>query len=566
MTHRGPLGIDRLITRQRPDQAIQVARLEVVRLGRELAQVRDTVVRRRGAEHRTRAGLGGHRRQRRPAAGRAAADRQPGAVGLAGVGQRPRGRDRVLHVDDAPLTAEPLPVAAAVAGRAPVVDVDDAYATAGEIRLLDVEQRHRVSGGPAVHPDHVGGQLAGGRRHVRVGGRVHQGMDRAPELPFQHRLPGRRQVAGVSGARLLAEHLHRAGGGIDPDDGQGRRRPARDAQDGHPVRRQAGGEDRVPDVEVGQLPGFRVEQPQPHLAPAVQHREPAVAQDRVRALTELPERARELLLGRVEGLRRLADQAHLVEVPPARPVGDHVQAGRVAPQGRQNRFLHAALDQPAPAGHAILDRCHPQLGPVPGHARMVPADPGQALAVRGRRGERVEVRAGDKLADGRGIRRRGAVERDADDGPDHLAVVMPLLDAPHLGAVGGEGEVGETERRLPRAPARPGGQRARIAAAPAVGPGRVQQVEPLIGMVREHDRDPAAGGRHRQVGQAAVLVHPGPGVPRLGQQRTPPGRPHRDARSSPALPRRAGVPATTRPCRSRADRRSAAAARPRRRR
>src|SRR5262249_9692323 len=32
----------------------------------------------------------------------------------------------------------------------------------------------------------------------------------------------------------------------------------------------------------------------------------------------------------------------------------------------------------------------------------------------------------------------------------------------------------------------------------------------------------ATGGRHRQVGQPAVLVHPGPGVPRLGQQRAPP--------------------------------------------
>jgi hypothetical protein len=44
-------------------------------------------------------------------------------------------------------------------------------------------------------------------------------VDRAPELPIQHCLPGRRQVTGVGDARFLAEHLYRAGGGIDPDDG-----------------------------------------------------------------------------------------------------------------------------------------------------------------------------------------------------------------------------------------------------------------------------------------------------------------------------------------------------------
>ena len=174
---------------------------------------------------------------------------------------------------------------------------------------------------------------------------------------------------------------------------------------------------------------------------------------------------------------------------------------------------------------------------------MVPADPGQALAVRGRSGERVEVRAGDQLADGGRIRRRGAVERDPHDGPGHLVVVMPLLDAPHLGAVGGEREVGVTERRLLRDPARLRGQRARIAAAPAVWPGRLQQVEPLISVVREDDCDPAAGGRHRQVGQPAVLVHPGPGVPRLGQQGAPPAvRTEMHDRHPPALGRQSFLP------------------------
>jgi len=42
---------------------------------------------------------------------------------------------------------------------------------------------------------------------------------------------------------------------------------------------------------------------------------------------------------------------------------------------------------------------------------------------------------------------------------------MPLLDAPHLGAVRGEREVGVTEGGLLRAPVRLGGQRARATAA-----------------------------------------------------------------------------------------------------
>ena len=67
-----PLGIG-------PDQAVEVARLELVRVARQRLEVADAVVARAGREDVAE----GQRAQRRVAAGAAAADRQP-----LGVGQR----------------------------------------------------------------------------------------------------------------------------------------------------------------------------------------------------------------------------------------------------------------------------------------------------------------------------------------------------------------------------------------------------------------------------------------------------------------------------------------------
>ena len=88
---------------------------------------------------------------------------------------------------------------------------------------------------------------------------------------------------------------------------------------------------------------------------------------------ELPERPGELLVGREQRLRRLAGQAELVDVPPAGPVGGHVEARVVLPERGQHRLPDAALEQPALARHPVLDRRDPQLGAVPGHVRVIPA-------------------------------------------------------------------------------------------------------------------------------------------------------------------------------------------------
>ncbi len=104
------------------------------------------------------------------------------------------------------------------------------------------------------------------------------------------------------------------------------------------------------------------------------------------------------------------------------------------------------------------------------------------------------------------------------------AGVMPLVHAPDLGAVGGDGEVGEAQRDggqgagagLRRHGHRVGGQRPWLLAA--AGHAGAGQVQPLVAEAGEQQVVAAVSGRDGQVGLAAVLVHPGPGVPWLGEQ------------------------------------------------
>ena len=100
-------------------------------------------------------------------------------------------------------------------------------------------------------------------------------------------------------------------------------------------------------VEIGQLGGVGVQHSQPHAAAAVHDGQAPVAEQGERPCAENPQRAGELFLGRIERLRRLAGQPDLVDVPPAGPVGRHVEAGAVPPGRGEHRFAQAALDQPA---------------------------------------------------------------------------------------------------------------------------------------------------------------------------------------------------------------------------
>ena len=83
----------------------------------------------------------------------------------------------------------------------------------------------------------------------------------------------------------------------------------------------------------------------------------------------------------------LAGQLHrlavldAVEVPPAVAVGDEVQPPGRVPLGLEDRLGRAAGDAPGLAG--VRERRQPELGPVPGHVRVVPAGPGDRGCRRG---------------------------------------------------------------------------------------------------------------------------------------------------------------------------------------
>ena len=239
-----------------------------------------------------------------------------------------------------------------------------------------------MRGRAAVHPHDVRRLLAVRGHRLRVRRRVHQRVHVAAVVPLQPDLARHRQVPGLRDLLgLPAQHLGLAGGRVDPDHRQRRLRAAGHRHDRVAIRGHAGHELLEWHLEVGQLAGLRVEHAQPHPALAVQHGQPPVAQRRVGPAPQLPQRVGELLLGRVQRLGRLADQANLVQVPPARPVRDHVQAGLVAPHRRQHGLPHPALNQPPASQHAVRNLGHPQFGPIPGHPGMIPADPGQPAPI-----------------------------------------------------------------------------------------------------------------------------------------------------------------------------------------
>src|SRR6185295_11956955 len=154
--------------RPRSEQADQVARLELVGVLDERAQVADPEIGAAGIE------LVGERERgkRREAGGAAAADGLSGAVDQALVGEELRARHAVVDVDDAPLALEPLAVRLAVAGRAAVVHVENGEAPAREQLDARREARERGRGGTAVARDDERRQLAIGAIEGPAGRRV----------------------------------------------------------------------------------------------------------------------------------------------------------------------------------------------------------------------------------------------------------------------------------------------------------------------------------------------------------------------------------------------------------
>ena len=135
-----------------------------------------------------------------------------------------------------------------------------------------------------------------------------------------------------------------------------------------------------------------------------------------------------------------------------------------------------------------------------------------------------------------GLIGRRAVQRHCHDRAADLAVLMPLLHAPDLALVGRQGEVGVAEAgRSQRAGAvaawhaAGSGVSGRGCSLPSACPARRGRAAGRrswrTGSRGRRAAVPRLTGRkaargHRQVGLAAVLVHPGAGVPWRGQQRS----------------------------------------------
>ncbi len=125
MVDRRTLDVQVARLRVGADQAVEISRLELVRVARERFEIADSVV----ARARAKRVAEGERRKRRIAAGAAAADRNAFTVDAARFREVFDEVFAVVHVDDAPLAVESLAIGAAVTARAAVVDVGDRPAT-----------------------------------------------------------------------------------------------------------------------------------------------------------------------------------------------------------------------------------------------------------------------------------------------------------------------------------------------------------------------------------------------------------------------------------------------------
>lgn len=231
---------------------------------------------------------------------------------------------------------------------------------------------------------------------------------------------------------------------------------------------------------------------------AVQRGEPAVP--------ELPQGAAELLLTRTELL------AVTVEVPPAGAVARVQETAVRRPVGLGDGLLRAAGHPAGLPERALVDLGDDQLRAVPGHARVVPGEPGRARAVgrQPRPGDEPVADVGEfthrvPVLHGRAVQRHGGQD------PADIGGPVPgelLQDAPHLTELGSQLRLCPAQSAADRGDRR---ERDRLAAGP-------EAVQPLVGEVHEHDERFA---RHHLAGPgvAAVLDDPAAHVPRRGQHR-----------------------------------------------
>src|SRR5437773_10141206 len=115
-----------------------------------------------------------------------------------------------------------------------------------------------------------------------------------------------------------------------------------------------------------------------------------LAQHRVVGSAEHPLRYTELFFSVAKPL--VAMTSHAVEVPPARPVGDEVKLAPRSPLWLADRLARTAGHLRRRADRSVRgELADPELGAVPGHAGVVPREPGEAASVGAELRRRVEV-------------------------------------------------------------------------------------------------------------------------------------------------------------------------------
>ena len=167
------------------DQAVEIARLELVGVLRQRFEVADAVVAGAGFENIAE----GERAQRRVAAGAAAGDHQAVAVDFAAFGQIARAVDAIVDVDDAPLAVEPFAIRAAVAGAAAVVHVEHGDAAAGPVLNRNLSDAELGDVGPPWLITSSGGFSFVGRSVIAILRRVEKAVSGQAVLGRETRSP-----------------------------------------------------------------------------------------------------------------------------------------------------------------------------------------------------------------------------------------------------------------------------------------------------------------------------------------------------------------------------------------
>src|SRR5262245_16390787 len=132
---RRALAIARFLLRIRSDQPVEIARLELVGVARERGDVAHAVI----AGSALKEVAEGQRRQRRVAAGAAAADDASLAVDPPLRCEEPRAGDAIVDVDHAPVQLQTAAVGAAESSASAVIHVEHRNAAAGPILNAEIE-------------------------------------------------------------------------------------------------------------------------------------------------------------------------------------------------------------------------------------------------------------------------------------------------------------------------------------------------------------------------------------------------------------------------------------------